>query len=142
MKTTILNTSIITTHGSFIYKVCSLEQAKKLVASGFESAIGHDSAAAVISTLLDIDCKTNRIQYKQQPGDTALVFKLKARAPEGKILSAEEIEEIGYEWGLLIRTDQPETSTAAYIGECFQCSYVGVLDPNDLDTCPICGNLL
>lgn len=104
---TILNTSIITSHGSYTYKACSLEQAKQLVAvaGGYQSAVGHETTAAVISTLLGVFVKMNRIQYQQQPGDTALVFKLKERAPEGKILTAEEIEEIGYEWGVLERTD-------------------------------------
>jgi len=33
-----------------------------------------------------------------------LVFKLKGRVPEGKVLSREELEAIGYEFGLLTRT--------------------------------------
>jgi hypothetical protein len=32
-----------------------------------------------------------------------LVFKLKGLAPEGKILSREELEAVGYEFGLLVR---------------------------------------
>jgi hypothetical protein len=102
---TILNTSIITSYGSFTYKPCSLEQAKELVKNGFHSVVGHDSTAQVVSTLLGIDCPANRMQYKQEPGDMALVFKMKARAPEGKILTVAELEEVGYEWGLLERTD-------------------------------------
>jgi hypothetical protein len=103
---TILNTSIITAHGSYDYKSCSLEQAKELIAHGYQSAIGHESTAAVISTLLGVEVGMNRIQYQQQPGDTALIFKLKGRAPEGAILTVEEIDEIGYEWGILTRTDK------------------------------------
>jgi hypothetical protein len=100
---TILNTSIITAYGSYSYKPCSLDRAKKVVASDFQSAVGHESTAAVISTLLGVEVKMNRIPYHQRAGDTALVFKLLGRPPEGKILTAEEIEEIGYEWGLLER---------------------------------------
>jgi len=106
---TILNTSIITAHGTYTYKACSLEQAKKIITPCFRSAVGHESTAAVISTLLGVEVRMNRIQYQQQAGDTALVFKLKGRAPEGTILTTGEIEEIGYEWGLLERIDVSNT---------------------------------
>lgn len=36
--------------------------------------------------------------------EIAIVFKLKGRPEEGKILTIQEIEEIGYEFGVLIRT--------------------------------------
>ena len=101
---TILNTSILTAFGDFSYRQIALDEAKAIVAGGFESAVGHSSTANVISTLLDIDCPENRQQYAQGVGDTALVFKLKGRAPEGVILTTEEIEAMGYEWGLLTRT--------------------------------------
>lgn len=110
MKVTILNTSIVTAHGQYTYESCSLEQAKELIAHGYQSAIGHESTASVISTLLGAEVKMNRMQFQQQPGETALVFKLKGRAPEGTILTTEEIEEIGYEWGLLERVDVNDTA--------------------------------
>ncbi|WP_352432769.1 DUF1874 domain-containing protein [Pyrinomonas sp.] len=37
-------------------------------------------------------------------GEAALVFRLKRRIPEGKVLNRREIEEVGYEFGLLTRT--------------------------------------
>ena len=104
MKVTILNTSIITSYGFFAYEPCSLKRARRIVKdNGFESAVGHESTAQVISALLGVDCKTNRIRFSQQENTSALVFKLNGRAPEGKILTASEIEEIGYEWGILTR---------------------------------------
>jgi hypothetical protein len=139
MATTILNTSIVTAHGTFTYKTCSLEQAKELVDGGFESAIGHESTASVISTLLGINCPMNRIQYQQQVGDIALIFKLKTRAPEGAILTIEEIEEIGYEWGILKMKHGQEPTGGMPIGECFVCSYVGRLNPDN--SCPICRDI-
>lgn len=42
-----------------------------------------------------------------QPGDYAVCFKLKGRAPEGVILSEEEIQSIGYEL-VLIRAEDPK----------------------------------
>ena len=47
----------------------------------------------------------NRIQFSHEKGQFALVFKLKGRPEEGKILSREEIEAIGYEFGVLYRMD-------------------------------------
>jgi len=102
---TILNTSIITAHGEYKYKPISLDTAKEMVQNNpFQSAIGHDSTSQIISTLLNIDCPVNRILYKQQTGEQALVFKLNGRPPEGKILTIEELETIVYDWGLLTKT--------------------------------------
>ena len=98
----LLTSSILTAYGSYTYTPVDLAQVRQTVGDlGFESAIGHESTAKIISELLDIECKVNRIQYKQKIGESAFVFKLKGRPSEGKILSRKEIEEIGYEWGIL-----------------------------------------
>jgi hypothetical protein len=101
MKIAILNTSILTSYGCYDYRKISVEDAKKLVATGFESYVGHQSTCDVLKQLLDIEVPMNRQQYSQKVGESALVFKLKGRPEEGKILSAEEIEAIGYEFGIL-----------------------------------------
>ena len=36
-------------------------------------------------------------------GDKAIIFKTKGRTEEGKVLSMEEIELMGYEFGIIIR---------------------------------------
>lgn len=100
---TILNTSILTNFGSYNYEPINLDEAKILISDGFESAVGHQSTCDVLSALLNTDVRMNRIQYSQKIGDTALIFKLKGRAEEGKILSVEEINSMGYEFGLLKR---------------------------------------
>lgn len=102
---TILNTSILTEYGQYSYHKISLDDAKKLVITGFRSAVGHESTAKVISTLLGVDCPVNRIQYKQGIGETALVFKLNGRPKEGQILTFDDIEAIGYTWGRLKRME-------------------------------------
>jgi hypothetical protein len=104
---TLLNTSILTAYGVYDYYAVSLEHARKLVLSADElqSAIGHQSTAEILSELLGITVAVNRIAYVQSVGDTAIVFKLKGRAPEGKILSREEIEAMGYEFGVLMRIE-------------------------------------
>jgi hypothetical protein len=101
---TILNTSILTDYGIFSYEKVSLSEAKCLIADGFESAVGHETTAQIISKLLEINCAVNRVVYIQGVDETALIFKLKGRAPEGKILTIAEIETIGYSWGVLTRT--------------------------------------
>ena len=121
---TLLNTSIITAYGSYAYTPLTLDATKNLIKpnycgcggipclycggtgilnNGYQSAIGHESTAKIMTKLLGIPVEVNRQNYIQPVGEKAIVFKLKTRAPEGKILTAEEIEEIGYEFGLLVR---------------------------------------
>ena len=103
-KLAILNTTILTCDGMFELKTISLEEARELVASYGEdiiSAIGHQSTADIMTKLLNTDIKVNRIMFKQEPGQQALCFKLNGRPEEGKILSEDEIEQIGYEFKLL-----------------------------------------
>ena len=100
---TILNTSILTTYGSYFYEPITLTQAKKLIEQGFESAVGHQSTCDILTSLLEVNVPMNRVMYKQDSGDQALIFKLNGRPEEGKILSVEEIKEIGYEFGLLTK---------------------------------------
>jgi hypothetical protein len=101
---TLLNTSILTNFGSYNYREITLEQARELVNSNqFQSAIGHQSTADIMTTILEVEVPLNRIQYAQGQGETALVFKLNGRAPEGAILSVEELQQIGFTWGILER---------------------------------------
>ncbi len=102
---TLLNTSILTAYGSYRYEPLSLELAQQLVAEGFVSAVGHDSTAQILSALLGVAVPVNRFDYQQYPGEQAVIFKLKRRPPEGAILTAEELQSIGYEFGLLTRLD-------------------------------------
>jgi hypothetical protein len=109
----ILNTSILTAFGEFRYVPVSLDDAKQIVFSaldlaqgpddGILSAIGHQSTAEILTELLETPIAMNRIQFAQELQQSALVFKLKGRPEEGKILSREEIEAIGYEFGCLTR---------------------------------------
>ena len=102
---TLLNTSILTNYGSFKYQALSLESAKIAVATGdFQSAIGHEATAQILTTLLAVPVQVNRMQYEQAVDDQAIVFKLNGRPPEGKILSIEEMRQIGFSFGLLTRT--------------------------------------
>lgn len=100
----LLNCSIITADGDYRQKTVSLDWVRETVSNNETiSAIGHDSTAQILSDLLGSVVPVNRIQFEQQPGQDAIVFKLNGRAPEGKILSREEIETIGYSFKLLER---------------------------------------
>lgn len=104
-KIVLLNTSILTTYGSFKYQPIPLNCVKEILHSQSKpilSAIGHQATADIIKTLTEFDCPVNRIAYIQNPRDVVIVFKLKGRPEEGKILSIDEIKKIGYEWGRLI----------------------------------------
>jgi uncharacterized protein DUF1874 len=107
---TILNTGILTSYGKYSYEPLSLEQAKQVLrdyrANGtvVQSAIGHQSTADLLTLLLELPVRVNRSEFKQTTRDVVLVFKPKQRIGEGKVLSREELETIGYEFGLLVRT--------------------------------------
>ncbi len=103
---TLLNSPVITAEGLFRFRRVSLEEARALV-SGQEvrSAIGHEITAKLVAQRLSIDCPMERIKIRQEAGERALVFHLSARPDKTSELSLEEIERIGYEWGLLERLE-------------------------------------
>jgi len=101
---TLLNAPILTSFGTYEYRSIEVEQAKELVAIGFQSFIGHESTADILSRLLDIKVPHNRAAYVQQVGEEALIFQLKSRILAGTVLqTAEEIENVGYQFGVLKR---------------------------------------
>ncbi|WP_312202624.1 YddF family protein [Anaerospora hongkongensis] len=101
----ILNGAIITAEGDYSCHTIKLEEAKELIRSapGIISAVGHQATAEVLTDLLETEVTLNRINFYQEPGQQALVFKLNSRPPEGVILSREEIEEFGYQFQVLSR---------------------------------------
>lgn len=105
-KLALLNTSILTTAGNYILEDITLEKARQMVADNadnLDSAIGHQSTAEIMTTLLCVDVPVNRQMFSQETGQQALVFKLNGRPQEGKILTVAMIEEIGYKFQLLTR---------------------------------------
>jgi hypothetical protein len=101
----ILNGAIITADGEYSCRTISLEECKKLIQSAPKiiSAVGHKATAEIITDLLGIEVTLNRINFHQEAGQQALVFKLNSRPPEGIILSRDEIEAFGYQFQLLSR---------------------------------------
>ena len=110
MKRLILfNASILTAYGTFSFELLSFERARELVHSyqnankEIISAIGHQATAEIMSEILEFPVAKNRHEFTQKTDEAALIFKLKKRAEEGEVLSRAEIEEIGFEFGLLTK---------------------------------------
>lgn len=101
----ILNGAVITAEGVYSCRTISLAEGKRLIQSApaVISAVGHNATAEIISDLLGMDIPLNRIDFHQEAGQQALVFKLNRRPPEGVILSRDEIEAFGYYFQLLSR---------------------------------------
>lgn len=87
------NSTFLPCNGTWKMSTVDLDFAQNLVRNSFISAVGHSSTAEVMSTILGVEVPANRISlYDLEVGTQILCFKLKERAPEGKILSKEEIE--------------------------------------------------
>jgi sensor c-di-GMP phosphodiesterase-like protein len=69
----------------------SLEEVKALIKEGFVSAVGHESTAKVLSSLLGIDVPFNRVQIAIKEGDIIVSFQFMIRLPEGKVLGEDEV---------------------------------------------------
>lgn len=67
----------------------------------FISAVGHASTAEILQELLEIEVPVNRVAIVLQPGDKVIVFQLRTRLPEGKILSKEEISSLDWDFFLV-----------------------------------------
>jgi len=79
-----------------VQRLISVDEAKQLLASGFVSAVGHQSTAEIMSAVLGIPVLYNRAQVYLEPGDEAVCFILRSRPPEGRVLSKEELQQLGF----------------------------------------------
>jgi len=112
MKRLILfNASVLTSYGTFRFELLSFDEAREIVHKykkenkEIVSAVGHQATAEVMSEILEFTVEKKRLNFSQNIDEAALIFKLKTRAEEGEILSRAEIEEIGYEFGLLTKIE-------------------------------------
>lgn len=103
----VFNTTIVVNNGTYRLSDISVERAREILADGnFISAIGHESTAQIISTVLGMEVPMNRVNASfDNVGDLAVCFKLNSRPKEGSILSLEDLVEIGFSWKLLERLE-------------------------------------
>lgn len=106
MRVGIFNGTVATTNGLYRVSDISIEEAKFLIAQkGYVSAIGHESTAKIISDLMGMDIKMNRINFIQMVGQKAVVFKLNRRPEEGSVLTKAQVEQVGYSFKLMERLE-------------------------------------
>jgi len=102
----LFNGPVCTTAG--LYRVTDIDvaEARQLIQiHGYMSAVGHHASAEVLSSILQVDVPMNRIEYRQKIGQKAIALKLNVRPPEGRILTAAEMFQIGFGLQLLERLD-------------------------------------
>ena len=93
----LFNGTVATTNGLYSIKDIDIDTAKKYVKqNGFISAIGHEATAEIMSDLFEMNIPMNRIQFHQEIGQIAIVFKLNERPPEGDVLDRAELERVGF----------------------------------------------
>jgi len=102
----LFNGTVATTNGLYSINDIDIDTARKYVEeNGFISAIGHEATAEIMSRLLGQNIPMNRIQFHQQVGQKAIVFKLNERPIEGAVLNKEEVESIGYSLKIMERLE-------------------------------------
>lgn len=100
----IINSPVITSFGSYTYIETSVDDIKKILEKeSYISAIGHEEIAVLLSRILNIKVMVNRITISQKPGDKLIVIKPKPRLELNRNYSDKDIEEIGFELGILER---------------------------------------
>lgn len=96
----ILNSPVLTSWGYYEFYEYTGD-VNDLDLSNAVSAIGHESTAELLSQLLGISIKMNRIKIQMRKGDIALVFTLHERVEEGSILSYDTLQKYSYSLGIL-----------------------------------------
>ena len=93
--------SMVTSPATIKVVETSEDEVKRVIASGFVSAIGHESTAKIVSSRLGILVPVNRVSIQLKPSDVLVVFQLLTRLPEGKILTEDEIKQVQVKWFLV-----------------------------------------
>ena len=106
----LLNTAVLTDYGTFTYREMDRDFAAQIAQWAHEhkllqSYIGHSATAEILSQLLSVPVPVNRGTYQQEIGDAAIVFKLRRRIDMPRELTVDEVEDIGFDLGILRRVE-------------------------------------
>jgi predicted membrane chloride channel (bestrophin family) len=75
------------------------DEVKKLLSSSeFESAVGHEDTARLLTKLLGVEVRAERKQVTIDANTILVVFQLLSRLPEGRVLTEEELTKIPYKF--------------------------------------------
>lgn len=101
----ILNSAVLTSPGRYSYRLVGAKEAQDWAQRGdFVSAVGYPETAELLSTLLGVEVPAQRVEVQMQPGDEALVFRLKVRPEPGKKGSlGQDFLLENAEFGILVR---------------------------------------
>lgn len=102
----LLNSAVITSPGTYVYRLVSAEEAAKWVQTNkYISHIGYQTTADHIERLSGIRPRLSREALPMFPGDEALVVRLKYRVQNPGQKGAIQPEPDDWEYGILTRTD-------------------------------------
>lgn len=80
------------------FEKVSLDPLKLLLPEGtVKSVVEHQATASVLSQLLGIPVSSNRVPYTLSKDESLVVFQLKTRLEEGKVLSEDELKALEFD---------------------------------------------
>lgn len=97
----LLNSPVLAEFGEYKYREPREGEVAEFATA--TSAVGHPGTAEVMSAVLGFQVEAQRLYVRLEPGDSALVFQVTERLPEGKVLSAKELREVKYRLGVMER---------------------------------------
>lgn len=86
--------------GIIHFEKVSLDTLKYLLSQNgvtVKSVVGHQATASVLSQLLGIPVSCNRVPYTLSKDESLIVFQLKTRLEEGKVLTEEELKALEFD---------------------------------------------
>lgn len=102
----VMNSPVLTAYGYFRFQGILEHEAIEWLEKGeWESAVGHESTATLMTERLGIPISFRRQTIRMLRGDEALVLRIMSRLPQGTRLTLFEMSRISCEYGLISRIE-------------------------------------